>query len=249
MRCKNCGSENDEKLYICQNCGSPLYDEEEPTEEKAGGTRIFATLDDPDNTKNPADAAAERAAAREKAEEEQKRKQQITIIVVLSVVLAAIIIGTVIAVIHANNKNNVVTSNTSVSASVSDTSAVSTTKKQESTTEETTTATTTTTTTTTTEKQTTEASSYKVSVDYNYGGTVKGSGNFKLGDTATVTATADTGYAFDGWYDGNTKVSSDAVYSFTVTENRSLKAIFKIVEAEPDESPGVDTETEEEVFD
>ena len=24
MRCKNCGYENEEGLYICQNCGSPL---------------------------------------------------------------------------------------------------------------------------------------------------------------------------------------------------------------------------------
>ena len=30
MRCKNCGSENEDNLYICQNCGSPLYDEDEP---------------------------------------------------------------------------------------------------------------------------------------------------------------------------------------------------------------------------
>lgn len=28
MRCKNCGFENNEGLYICQNCGSPLYDED-----------------------------------------------------------------------------------------------------------------------------------------------------------------------------------------------------------------------------
>ncbi len=248
MRCKNCGSENDDKLYICQNCGSPLYDEEETAAENTGGTRVFSTLDDPENTKNPVDAAAERAAAREKAEEERKRKQQVTTIIVLSVVLVAIIVGTIIAVMHAKSKGNEDTTGISVSASVSDTSAVSTTQKQESTTAETTTEETTTT-TTTTEQQTTEASSYKVSVDYNYGGTVSGSGTFKLGETATVKATADTGYSFDGWYDGNTKVSSDAVYTFTVTENRSLKAIFKIVEAAPDEAPGVDTDTDEEVFD
>ena len=29
MRCKNCGSENEDNLYICQNCGSPLYDEDD----------------------------------------------------------------------------------------------------------------------------------------------------------------------------------------------------------------------------
>jgi len=29
MRCKNCGFENEDNRYICQNCGSPLFDEEE----------------------------------------------------------------------------------------------------------------------------------------------------------------------------------------------------------------------------
>ena len=29
MRCKNCGFENEDGRYICQNCGSPLYDEAE----------------------------------------------------------------------------------------------------------------------------------------------------------------------------------------------------------------------------
>ena len=246
MRCKNCGSENDEKLYICQNCGSPLYDEDEPADDNSSETRVFGTLDDPENTKTPAEAAAERAAAREQEEEERKRKKQVTTIIVLAVVLLAIIIGTVIAVVHAKNKDAEDTTGTSVSTSVSETStAASTTQKQqESTTKESTTATTT---TTTTEKQTT-AGSFTVKVDYNYGGTVSGNGNFKLGESATVRATADTGYSFDGWYDGNTKVSSDAVYTFTVTDNRTLKAIFTISEALPDEGPGIDTESDEEVF-
>ena len=28
MRCKNCGFDNEEGRYICENCGSPLYDED-----------------------------------------------------------------------------------------------------------------------------------------------------------------------------------------------------------------------------
>ena len=41
MRCKNCGSENDDNLYICQNCGSPLYDEDDENEAiKVDGTLL-----------------------------------------------------------------------------------------------------------------------------------------------------------------------------------------------------------------
>ena len=29
MRCKNCRFENDDDRFICENCGSPLYDEDE----------------------------------------------------------------------------------------------------------------------------------------------------------------------------------------------------------------------------
>ena len=29
MRCKNCGADNDDNRYICEVCGSPLYDESE----------------------------------------------------------------------------------------------------------------------------------------------------------------------------------------------------------------------------
>ena len=44
MRCRNCGCENDDNLYICQNCGSPLYDEgegpitDEPSHEQQNNT-------------------------------------------------------------------------------------------------------------------------------------------------------------------------------------------------------------------
>ncbi|WP_341433657.1 InlB B-repeat-containing protein, partial [Mesomycoplasma ovipneumoniae] len=48
------------------------------------------------------------------------------------------------------------------------------------------------------------------------------------GDTVTFTATPDAGYAFDGWYDGETKVSSDAEYTFDVNEEVNLTANFKV---------------------
>ncbi len=58
------------------------------------------------------------------------------------------------------------------------------------------------------------------------GGTVTGSGTYTDGKTATVTATANSGYIFSGWYNGSTKVSSSKSYTFTVTGNVTLTAKF-----------------------
>ena len=58
------------------------------------------------------------------------------------------------------------------------------------------------------------------------GGTVTGGGSFKTGDSVTLRATANSGYLFDGWYDGNTKVSTSATYTFSATANKTLQARF-----------------------
>lgn len=60
------------------------------------------------------------------------------------------------------------------------------------------------------------------------GGTVSGSyGVITVGVSCTVTATPLTGYSFEGWYDGNTKVSSDANYTFNMpARDLELKANF-----------------------
>ncbi|WP_420022304.1 InlB B-repeat-containing protein, partial [Bacteroides uniformis] len=42
------------------------------------------------------------------------------------------------------------------------------------------------------------------------------------GSSCTVTARANSGYSFDGWYEGSSKVSSSASYTFTVSSNRTL---------------------------
>ena len=60
------------------------------------------------------------------------------------------------------------------------------------------------------------------------GGTVSGGGNYNYGDNCTVTATANTGYTFDGWYENNSLVSSNAAYSFTVTAARTLEARYTL---------------------
>lgn len=58
------------------------------------------------------------------------------------------------------------------------------------------------------------------------GGSVSGGGTFNIGTTITVTATANAGYKFQGWYSGNNKVSNNPNYTLTVTSNLSLVARF-----------------------
>ena len=57
-------------------------------------------------------------------------------------------------------------------------------------------------------------------------GTVSGSGTFNNGQTVTVTATPNPGYAFNYWTENGMIVSYDAEYSFPFTRSRSLVANF-----------------------
>ena len=59
-------------------------------------------------------------------------------------------------------------------------------------------------------------------------GTVTGTGNYIHGATATLTATANEGYTFVNWTEGNTAISTDAIYSFTVEGSKTLKANFSL---------------------
>ena len=59
-------------------------------------------------------------------------------------------------------------------------------------------------------------------------GTLSGSGNYNNGQTVTVTATPNTGYAFNYWTENGMIVSYDAEYSFTFTRSRSLVAHFVV---------------------
>jgi uncharacterized repeat protein (TIGR02543 family) len=70
--------------------------------------------------------------------------------------------------------------------------------------------------------------SYTVSVsaDPTSGGIVSGGGTFNHGQSCTVHATAATGYNFVNWTENGTQVSTDADYTFTVTNNRTLVAHF-----------------------
>ena len=58
------------------------------------------------------------------------------------------------------------------------------------------------------------------------GGTVEGTASYHYNETATVKATAAKYFTFGGWYQGDKLVSSDLVYSFPVTSDVTLTAVF-----------------------
>ena len=60
-------------------------------------------------------------------------------------------------------------------------------------------------------------------------GTITGAGTYNHGATATLTATANEGYAFINWTKNDVEVSTDATYSFTVTEAGDYVANFEEV--------------------
>ena len=65
------------------------------------------------------------------------------------------------------------------------------------------------------------------SVNLSAGGTVSGAGYYYCGTNVTLTATANPDYEFVNWTENNEVVSTDAIYSFEATEDRSLVAIFR----------------------
>ncbi|MDP2949552.1 MAG: MBG domain-containing protein [Chloroflexota bacterium] len=65
------------------------------------------------------------------------------------------------------------------------------------------------------------------------GGTVTGGGTFNHGASVTVVATANTGYSFVNWTEGETAVSTDASYTFTAEADRTLVANFDTLTITP----------------
>ena len=61
------------------------------------------------------------------------------------------------------------------------------------------------------------------------GGTVNGGGTFEEGESCTLTATANTGYAFTNWTKNGSVVSTDATYTFNVTESGAYVANFTAI--------------------
>lgn len=77
-----------------------------------------------------------------------------------------------------------------------------------------------------------------ISVTPSDGGTVTGGGTYSFGNTAVLSATPNSNYSFDGWFEGGVEVNTSAAYSFTVTAPRSLEARFDQITAAKD--PGID---------
>ncbi len=76
--------------------------------------------------------------------------------------------------------------------------------------------------------------SYVISATANptNGGTVSGAGTYPEGTLCTLTANANPGYSFVNWTKNDVSVSTNATYSFTVTENASYVANFSLNQGE-----------------
>lgn len=219
MRCKNCGSENDDNLYICQNCGSPLYDDEDSVveDDDMGKTRVAPVVQ---SNQKPAQGRQQPPQNKNEKNEYQKKKEKTIIIIVVLAVVLAVVIAVLAAVLIGNSKKNNDVEDTSFSTTISTTERQTT---AQSTTAQTTTETTTENTTQTTTQAAVE---YTVSVSCSQGGEVEGDGSYADGEKCTVIARADDNYEFDGWYKNGKRVSSNEVYTFTVKSNTDLEAVF-----------------------
>lgn len=73
-----------------------------------------------------------------------------------------------------------------------------------------------------------QTNSYTINVSANpsEGGTAKGDGTYNQGQSCTVIATAANGYRFTNWTEGGNVVSTNANYTFTVNDDRTLVANF-----------------------
>ena len=74
-------------------------------------------------------------------------------------------------------------------------------------------------------------------------GFVDGVGNYIWGGTVSLTATPNEGYRFLNWTENGEVVSTNAYYSFTVTQERNFVANFEEIGAPEDPSEGDSTIT------
>ncbi|MBR4562487.1 MAG: T9SS type A sorting domain-containing protein [Bacteroidales bacterium] len=70
--------------------------------------------------------------------------------------------------------------------------------------------------------------SITATADPTAGGTVTGAGTYNHGASCTLTATANTSYTFVNWTKNGTQVSTNASYTFTVSEAGSYVAHFSL---------------------
>ena len=77
------------------------------------------------------------------------------------------------------------------------------------------------------------AANLTVTANASAGGSATGGGKFFQNETATLTATPNSGYHFTGWFNGDSKVGGNASYSFSVNSDVTLTAQFE-KDAAPD---------------
>lgn len=248
MRCKNCGSENNDNLYICQNCGSPLYDENNDSDTKAinpDELDKFNSMTRSRSSQPPAGKGKNDDSGNNSGNnsgKDKKNQQMIAVIIILAVLLVAIIIGIVVAVAGSNSDNKD-KEDSSISSSLPEEDETTDQKLENSTTKESTTeksTSKTTLSTTTTTTTTTQAVKFTVTLSCTDGGEVEGDGEYSSGEAVTVIARPDDGYDFDGWYSAGSKVSDNTKYKFTVTSDKNLEAKFIPVGEDFDVINGVD---------
>lgn len=222
MRCKNCGSENDDNLYICQNCGSPLYDEDDENEavkeDDMGKTRVAPVVQ---SNQRPASNQPLRNNINDNKNNNKSKEKTVIIIAVLAVVLA-IVVAVIASVLISNSKKNNDVEDTSFSTTLAPTTEPTTLAP-------TTAPTTTPTTAETTTQSTTQVTEYTVTASCSQGGEVEGDGVYAQGEKCTVIARADDEYEFDGWYKNGKRVSSNEAYTFTVNGDTELEAVFTYI--------------------
>ncbi len=224
MRCKNCGTYNDDNRYICETCGSPLYDEEEITPEanEEDKTQTFNAVTNPVTQETASQNEPPRKNSPEEPKDKAEKKSAIVIAILVVVLVAIIVSVIVVAVNKSKNKDETTTQVTTTQSTT------------ESTTKQTTQQTTekTTTTTTTTTAPSTTAQIWYINANSSGGGTVTGSGEYENGKRVTITATANDGYEFDGWYSNGNKISDKAKYTFIANANNNFTAVFNPVETD-----------------
>jgi hypothetical protein len=71
--------------------------------------------------------------------------------------------------------------------------------------------------------------SINISSNPSNGGITAGGGNVGCGNSVTVTATANNCYTFANWTENGNVVSTNAVYTFSVSSNRNLIANFALI--------------------
>ncbi len=60
-------------------------------------------------------------------------------------------------------------------------------------------------------------------------GKVSGAGTYEYSERVTIAASVNDGYSFDGWYEGDTLISDDSTYTFSIpAKNVSYTAKFEI---------------------